>query len=76
MVKLGRSNKDHNIYVMVGTFALVFLTYLWVAPKLLKKPLGTPPRSGSNEESKQMARVQSGIPPQPVSMKGMDIGGF
>lgn len=34
---------------------------------MIKKPAGTPPRSGSNEEVKQLARVESGMPPQPIT---------
>lgn len=66
-MKFGRGRGDNSFYVMVGTFTLVFLAYLWIGPKVIKKPAGSPPRSGSNEESKQAARVVNGMPPQPVS---------
>ena len=56
-----------NFYVMIGSFAIIFMVYLWLAPKLVKKPAGTPPRSGSNEEKKQVAKSIAGIPPQPPS---------
>lgn len=70
---------DNSFYIMVGTFTIVFLAYLWVGPKLIKKPAGTPPRSGSNEEQKQATRVVNGMPPQPVAqtkMDFMDVSGF
>lgn len=63
----GESNK---FYSRVGLFALIFIAYLWVAPKLIKKPAGTPPRSGSNEEMQQANRTASGMAPEPVGAPG------
>src|SRR5947209_3238278 len=62
----GLMKGDHRFYRTVGTFALIFMLYLWIGPKLVKKPAGTPPRSGSNEEKKQIAKVVAGHPPQPT----------
>lgn len=59
--------KGHNLYVWVGSFALILMAWLWIGPKLVQKPAGTPPRSGSNEELKEMIIAERGIPPQPVN---------
>ena len=69
-----RGGGDNSFYIMIGTFTIVFLAYLWIGPKLIKKPSGTPPRSGSNEEQKQATRVVNGMPPQPVSKGPSSIG--
>jgi len=61
---------SNQFYIRVGMFALIFIAYLWVAPKLIKKPAGTPPRSGSNEEMQQANRTASGMAPEPVGAAG------
>ena len=43
----------------IGTFAVVMMVYLFVAPKLVKKPAGEPPRSGSNAEQMAIAQVEA-----------------
>jgi hypothetical protein len=47
----------------VGTFAVIMMIYLFLAPKLVKKPSGTPPRSGSNAEKQAIAETMAGAPP-------------
>lgn len=58
--------KGSNWYVWIGSFALLLMAWLWVGPKLIQKPAGTPPRSGSNEEAKEMTRTSIGVLPQPT----------
>lgn len=60
----------NKYYVEIGIFTLLFVVYLWIAPKLIKKPAGTPPRSGSNEETQQANRTASGMTPEPVGAPG------
>lgn len=66
--------KGNNFYVWIGTFALLLMLWLWVGPKLVRKPAGTPPRAGSNEEAKEISKAVAGVPPQPV--KGRIPGVF
>jgi hypothetical protein len=55
---------SHGTFLLIGTFALVFMFYLWIGPRLIKKPVGTPPRSGSNDEAQQVAQsVAASTPP-------------
>lgn len=63
--------KGNNFYIWIGTFSLLLMFWLWVGPKLIKKPAGTPPRAGSNEEAKELGRAVSGMPPAPMSGKGI-----
>ena len=44
----------------VGTFAVIMMIYLFLAPKLVKKPSGTPPRAGSNQEKVAMQQAAGG----------------
>lgn len=46
----------------VGTFAVIMMIYLFLAPKLVKKPSGTPPRSGSNAEKQAIQQISAGAP--------------
>jgi hypothetical protein len=70
-----RDMKGNNFYIWIGSFALILMLWLWVGPKLVKKPAGTPPRAGSNEEKKEMMRAAGGIPPQPVKGRALPLGG-
>ena len=70
MVKLKSLMNQKGFFTVAGGFAAAFMIWLFVGPKLVKKPAGTPPRSGSNEETKQVNRVAAGLPPQPTK------GGF
>lgn len=62
--------KGNKFYVDLGIFTLFFIAYLWIAPKLIKKPAGTPPRSGSNEETQQANRTAQGQAPEAVGAPG------
>lgn len=70
-----RDMKGNNFYIWIGSFALILMLWLWVGPKLVKKPAGTPPRSGSNEEKKELMRAAGGMPPQPVKGRALPLGG-
>jgi hypothetical protein len=76
MALFPRDMKGNNFYIWIGTFALLLMLWLWVGPKIVKKPAGTPPRAGSNEEAKELARATAGVPPQPVrGGGGLPVGG-
>lgn len=66
----GLAMGGHKFYILLGLFTFIFIAYLWLAPKLVKKPAGTPPRSGSNEEASQVTRAASGAAPEPVGAPG------
>jgi hypothetical protein len=48
---------NQKVYMWIGTFAVVMMIYLFVAPKLVKKSAGEPPRSGSNAEQLAIAQT-------------------
>ena len=49
----------NKLYMWVGTFAVVMMVYLFVAPKLVKKGSGEPPRAGSNAEQMAIAQTEA-----------------
>ena len=67
MVKL----TSHGTFLLIGTFAIVFMFYLWIGPKLIKKPVGTPPRAGSNDEAMQVAQTVAATTPPAASAPGI-----
>lgn len=50
---------NQKVYMWVGTFAVVMMLYLFIAPKLVKKTAGEPPRAGSNTEQMAIAQTQA-----------------
>ena len=55
----------------IGTFAVVMMVYLFVAPKLVKKSAGEPPRNGSNAEQMAVAQVEAQMmAPAPTTATG------
>jgi hypothetical protein len=54
----------------IGTFAVIMMIYLFLAPKLVKKGSSKPPRAGSNKERAVIQQVASG------GMGGSTAGGF
>jgi hypothetical protein len=50
---------NQKVYMWIGTFAVVMMVYLFVAPKMVKKPGGAPPRAGSNSEQMAVAQVEA-----------------
>lgn len=50
---------NQKVYMWIGTFAVVMMVYLFVAPKLVKKSAGEPPRNGSNVEQMAVAQTQA-----------------
>lgn len=58
---------NQKVYMWVGTFAVIMMIYLFLAPKLVKKPSGTPPRAGSNQEKMAIQQAAAGAPPMPAA---------